>query len=94
MSIRYDERAMDTCRRLCFLLTLFERVADGEDVSAAHLDMLVNLDPILIEFLADFVASRNAKAAADDPVDELVEGMSTTSNQPTPNVVPLFPSHH
>lgn len=89
-----DEQRHETARFLCFLLSLYQRVADGEDVPAGWLDVLVNLDPALIEFLAAFVAARNARAKAamaKGAVDMLVEGTSTTSKQPqpSPNIIPF-----
>lgn len=51
----------ELARFLCFVLTLYERVAAGEPVTDKELDMLVNMDPLVIDILTNVVAARNAQ---------------------------------
>lgn len=82
---------LETARFLAFLVSLYERVAAGEDVPPEWLDRLANLDPVLINLLADAVAAVNAKAiAAHDQPQSNVVSFPRPGHEREPVTTPSF----
>ena len=54
---------LDTAKRLAFVLSRIERVAAGLPISDQEIDLLSALPTEVVDFLADFVASRARRCA-------------------------------